>query len=152
MPSEPVGGECDPWPLSTLLHHGLSYCLLLFPLCGSGRRGPEDLLPLQHLRPDRVRIRGWALPQLPTYRHTHTHTHTHTHVYTHAHTCIDIHFDVVEPEILTFWFHAFFFLRFLIFLLPTMQLNHSKIYTCYARSKYFILKSFISSKYYPDTD
>lgn len=66
VPSEPVGGECHPWPLSAFLHYGLCCSPLLFPLCGSGRCGPKDLLPLQHLRPDRVRIRGWAFPQLPT--------------------------------------------------------------------------------------
>lgn len=66
VPSEPVGGECHPWPLSAFLHHGVGCSPLLLPLCGSWRCGPEDILPLQHLRPDRVRIRGWAFPQLPT--------------------------------------------------------------------------------------
>jgi len=66
MSSEPIGGERDPRPLSALLPHVLHNPPLLLLLCGSERGGSEDLLPLQHLRPDRVRIRGWALPQLLT--------------------------------------------------------------------------------------
>lgn len=63
---EPANGQRDPWPLTAFFHHRLRHPALLLPLCGNRRSGPADLLPLQHLRPDRVRTRGWAFPHLPT--------------------------------------------------------------------------------------